>query len=310
VTGVQTCALPISDAVTRHAECDLYCRWVLTSIEAENVRLTPGIESDICARCPGFLNSRRRSFLQRWRGPMIFSYYLQRWFERRQFADAEKQCWIDALRIHAAIQPAVIRADAFWLKQHRCLRRKAAQPGAPTRALSYADWRAAIDQISELGTLDPELPLGRAYTLVKGIDRATVQLAMKRYVEHAIFLYWVAAIERAAGTIPPFLQEAIRRRWPSSDLPAHTAEDAQSEIPLLYWVEQTLFPDAVAGGWLDAVRIFAEEDIHYQRGVACSLKYEEQWIQSAPAEYPGFEGWLADVDAYTEYSEPRRIKPW
>ncbi len=278
-----------------YVEWFLFCLWARTTLEADG-HVSPELERALRERTPGFLEETRA---HRFRGPRAsvrFWLSLLSWVHCHHFSIAQEEGWMDGLRWYSASDSLVQKAWNFWHLQND--RRKA---GRPVEALSFDQWRRVVESCSEFA--EPGSPREEVLRLVASVDSQRLRRAVNDYVELCAFVFWVRAIESAAESIPTFVQDAIRMRWPDCGVPPQVSDEVEFWRLLLEWAERKFFPDVISEGWLAALQFFSQEHPRYQRILAYSLECEGRWIEHPMTHLPDFSQWIAAAEDYIESPE-------
>ena len=69
---------------------------------------------------------------------------------------------------------------------------------------------------------------------------------------------------------------------------------------LIAWIDRHIFGFAKAGGWFEAITLFARSSLHAERTVSYWAACDLAWSRRRPADYPAFDEWRRAAEVYTE----------
>jgi hypothetical protein len=274
--------------------------WVRSILEVEG-HIPDWLIEIVNDRCPGFLESDTASIPKAAKTRPL-ALRLEDWIDENVFRFAKQEGWFNAITYYAIRDLRYQRAEVCWSE---CVEKW--KKAKPISYPSFEEWQALAAQCDETAHLTARERKARASAKLVHPDRLSAAAA--RYMDCEALGYWARHALEHGTELPPEVVLELERRLPgylqaASELRARTQIGAaQDWEPLMLWVAEQFFQDAMNEGWFDALLI--QKRIHPRaiRTKEFSDHCSELWGSAMPNPYPSFEGWRKEADSYVDLDD-------
>ncbi|MGH9439192.1 MAG: hypothetical protein ACRD22_15165, partial [Terriglobia bacterium] len=158
----------------------------------------------------------------------------------------------------------------------------------------------------------------RALDQARRVSWKRLAEAADQYTEWHVFSLWLRAVVDAAHTLPEIVKSEIKNRVPDlwtawqpskciGAIEQATSPGARLWQEVWQWAEANVFLSAKTENWLEAVRYFSSVSIRSMKAWAHWERTDDIWQRAAPATFPSYEDWQADVESVNKLANPETV---
>lgn len=260
-----------------------YPRWHALALWVQGIvtmqdSVPPWLVTELGKHCPAFVEQEASS-----QEPKLIALHLLEWIHNREFGQAKRQGWLDALTFYGVRHPRAERVWAYW---EHCEKKWSREQ--PNVFPGFDEWWHKALQM--------ELWDDKEYL--------EVAHAVEAYVDWKALLLWLRPLFASQVKLPQHVKSELERRRPGilGCQSSRTRQDSQEKSKiwqrLARWGKDRRLSEAKQAGWLDSVLQRVRLHPRHARLVTYGKHWAKKWSANPTRPYPSFLQWRQAADRF------------